>query len=130
MGDILLGDTTQDRSNWDSFGRLALGPSFGSLADIYELTKGNADELIAGKDTHAGAEALRFSRSHLPFVNLWYGKAALDHLLLHSVQENLSPGYLDRLRSKAQKDWEQGYFWAPGDSVPDRAPDIGKAFGQ
>jgi hypothetical protein len=130
MGDIILGDTTQDRGQLDSVGRLLLGPSFGSLADIYELTKGNADEMIAGKDTHAGAEALRFSRSHLPYVNLWYGKAALDHLLLHSVQENLSPGYLDRLRSKAQKDWEQGYFWAPGDSVPDRAPDIGKAFGQ
>lgn len=124
MGDMVLGDTTQDRGQLDSLGRLVLGPSFGSAADIWELTKGNADEMIAGKDTHAGAEALRFARGHLPFVNLWYGKAALDHLLLHSVQENLSPGYLDRQRSKAQKDWQQGYWWTPGETAPDRAPDV------
>lgn len=124
LGDIVLGDTTQDRGQMDSVGRLLLGPSFGSLADVYELTKGNVDEAIAGKDTHAGAEALRFARSHLPYINLWYGKAALDHLLLHSVQENLSPGYLDRQRSKAQKDWEQGYWWEPGETTPDRAPDL------
>lgn len=124
LGDIVLGDTTQDRSAQDSFGRLLLGPTWGSAADVWELTKRNYDEAAAGKDTHAGAEALRFARSHLPYVNLWYGKAALDHLLLHSVQENLSPGYLDRQRSKAQKDWQQGYWWSPGKATPDRAPDL------
>ena len=124
MGDIVLGDTTQDRSPLDSLSRLTMGPSFGSLADAWELTKGNFDEWNAGKDTHAGAEALRFAKGHLPYINLWYGKAALDHLLLHSLQENLSPGYLDRQRSKAQKDWEQGYWWNPGEVAPDRAPDL------
>lgn len=124
MGDMVLGDTTQDRGQLDSLGRLVLGPSFGSAADIWELTKGNADEMIAGKDTHAGAEALRFAKGHLPYVSLWYSKAALDHLLLHSLQENLSPGYLDRQRSKAQKDWQQGYWWTPGETAPDRAPDV------
>jgi hypothetical protein len=124
LGDILLGDTTGDRGQLDSLGRLALGPTFGSIADMYELTKGNVDEMIAGKDTHAGAEALRFSRSHTPMVNLWYAKAAFDHLLLHSVQENLSPGYLDRVRKRAAKEWDQGYWWEPGQEVPDRAPDL------
>lgn len=130
LGDILLGDTTSDRGQLDSLGRLALGPSFGSLADLYELTKGNVDELIAGKDTHAGAEALRFGRSHAPLVNLWYGKAALDHLLMHSVQENLSPGYLDRQRQRAAKDWDQDYWWEPGEAVPDRAPDLSAVVGR
>ena len=124
MGDIVLGDTTQDRSPLDSLSRLTMGPSFGSLADAWELTKGNFDEWNAGKDTHAGAEALRFAKGHLPYINLWYSKAALDHLLLHSLQENLSPGYLDRQRSRAQKDWEQGYWWEPGQAMPDRAPDV------
>ena len=124
MGDIVLGDTTQDRSPLDSLSRLTMGPSFGSLADAWELTKGNFDEWNAGKDTHAGAEALRFAKGHLPYINLWYSKAALDHLLLHSLQENLSPGYLDRQRSKAQKDWQQGYWWTPGETAPDRAPDV------
>ncbi len=130
LGDIILGDTTQDRSPLDSLGRLTLGPTFGSAADVWELTKGNIDEAMAGKDTHAGAEALRFARSHTPYVNLWYGKAALDHLLLHSIQENLSPGYLDRQKSRAQKDWEQGFWWEPGETAPDRAPDLSAMGGQ
>lgn len=124
LGDIVLGDTTQDRGQLDSTGRLLLGPSFGSLADVYELTKGNIDEAIAGKDTHAGAEALRFAKGHLPYVSLWYGKAALDHLILHAVQENLSPGYMQRMQDKARKDWEQGYWWTPGEAVPSRAPEF------
>lgn len=124
MGDIVLGDTTQDRSPLDSLSRLTMGPSFGSAADAWELTKGNFDEWNAGKDTHAGAEAVRFAKGHLPYINLWYGKAALDHLLLHSVQENLSPGYLSRQRSRAQQDWSQGYWWEPGQAAPNRAPDL------
>ena len=130
MGDILLGDTTEDRSPLDSFGRLTLGPSFGSAADLYELTKGNIDELRAGKDTHAGAEGLRFARSHMPFVNLWYAKAALDHMGLFALQENLSPGYLGRIQGKASKDWGQDYWWDPRDATPDRAPDFGAIAGQ
>ena len=130
LGDIILSDTTDDRGQLDSLGRIAFGPSFGSLADIYELTKGNIDEAIAGKDTHIGAEALKFAKSHLPYVNLWYTKAALDHLLLHGIQETLSPGYLQRVQSKAKKDWGQEYWWKPGEATPDRAPDLSAIGGQ
>lgn len=130
VGDLILGDTTQDRGQLDTLGRLALGPSFGSLADVWELTKGNIDEAIRGKDTHAGAEALRFAQGHAPLVNIWYGKAAFNHMFLHSVQENLSPGYLDRMRTRAMKDWEQSYYWEPGETVPERLPDFGAAVGQ
>jgi hypothetical protein len=124
IGDILLGDTTDSRSPLDNLGKLALGPTFGSLADLYELTKGNIDEKLAGKDAHIGAEALKFSRSHLPYVNLWYTKAALDHMILHAVQENLSPGYLARQKQRAMKDWNQGFWWQPGEPLPQRAPDM------
>lgn len=124
VGDLLLGDTTDDRSPLDSFGRTIMGPTFGSAADMYELTKGNVDEALAGKQTHAGAEALRFARSHAPMVNLWYAKRALDSAGLHAIQENLSPGYMARIQNKARKDWNQDFWWAPGETVPDRAPDL------
>ena len=130
MGDMLLGDTTQDRSPLDTFGRTFLGPSYGSAADLYELTKGNIDEALAGKETHIGAETLRFARGHLPLVNLWYAKTALDHAGMHAIQENLSPGYLARMQTKARKDWHQDYWWAPGETLPDRAPDFARAVGE
>jgi hypothetical protein len=124
VGDLLLGDTADSRSPMDQFGRLLLGPTFGSAADLYELTKGNIDEAAAGKDTHAGAEAVRFAKGHSPLVGLWYARAALDRLLLNGLQENLSPGYLSRIENKARKDWGQEYWWEPGEALPDRAPDL------
>ena len=122
VGDMLLQDTSDDKSPLDTFGRSVLGPTFGSAADFYELTKGNIDEYLAGKKTHFGAEALRTARAHAPIVNLWYIKAALDHAGLHALQENLSPGYLSRIKNKQRKDWKGDYWWAPGTGLPDRAP--------
>ncbi|OWQ92036.1 hypothetical protein CDN99_06670 [Roseateles aquatilis] len=130
FGDMLLSDTTEDRGQLDTLGRALLGPTFGSAADAWELTKGNIDEAIAGKDTHAGAEALRFARGHLPLVNLWYAKAALDHAGLQALQDNLSPGYLSRMRQKARKDWQQDYWWQPGSDLPDRAPSFEQLAGR
>lgn len=122
LGDMILQDTTDDRSPLDTFGRTFLGPSFGSAADLYALTKGNFDQWQSGKDTNAGAEGFRFARSHLPLVNLWYSKAALDHAALFALQENLSPGYLGRIQGKARKDWGQDYWLDPDGDV--RAPDF------
>lgn len=121
MGDVLLRDSTDDRSPQQGLFEL-LGPTFGSGAQLYELTKGNLDEMLAGKDTHAGAEGVRFARGHLPLVNLWYAKAALDHAALNALSENLSPGYLSRMRQRARKDWNQGFWWDPASATPDRAP--------
>jgi hypothetical protein len=131
VGDMLLTDTTDALSPQDALGRTVLGPTWGSLVDLYELTKGNVDEAMAGKDTKAGAEAIRFARSHAPLINLWYARTALDQAALHAVQENLSPGYLQRIRAKARKDWGQSYWWEPGgDFEPERAPDLSAAFGE
>lgn len=126
IGDVLL--TDYDEGYGDAVGnffKAVAGPSLGAAGEaVIKLGLENAWEASKGKKTKIGEEAFRFTRSHLPYVNLWYGKAALDHLLLHSLQENLSPGYLDRQRSRAQKDWQQGYWWTPGETAPDRAPDV------
>jgi hypothetical protein len=77
-------------------------------------------------------------RGHLPFVNLWYAKSAIDHAVMHSIQENLSPGYLGRMQQRAQQEFAQQYYWQPnsGDifhgtmTGPERAPNLAKAVGQ
>jgi hypothetical protein len=130
VGDMLLTDTSDDRSPLDTFGRAVLGPTFGSAADLYELTKGNADEWLAGKDTHLGAEALRFARGHAPLVNLWYAKAALDHAGLGALQENMSPGYLSRIKNQARQQWGQEFWWAPGSGLPERGPSFAEMVGR
>lgn len=130
MGDILLADTSDDRAPLESLSRALLGPSFGSAADLYELTKGNYDEWAAGKNTHAGAEALRFARGHAPLVNLWYARAAVDHAVLQSMQEAMSPGYLSRIKSLQRKQWGGDFWWEPGDPLPDRGPSFADVMGR
>ena len=127
FGDILYtGMGGQNRAgvpNWMSL----LGPVLGSGAEALDLTLGNGGEALKGKETHAGAEAVRFAKSHLPFLNLWYAKAAIDHAALQDLQEYLSPGYLSRMQQRAQADWGQSFWWQPGQGMPERGPDLGRA---
>lgn len=126
FGDILYtGMGGQNRAgvpNWMS----VFGPVIGSVFEAGDVTVGNLGEAMKGKTTHAGAEMLRFGRSHLPFVNMWYAKAAIDHACLQDLQEFLSPGYLGRMRSITERDWGQTYWWRPGEGAPDHFPGISK----
>ncbi|MCC6196797.1 MAG: hypothetical protein IT518_20275 [Burkholderiales bacterium] len=129
-GDILYtgmgGQTRGGQANWTSL----MGPVFGTGADLLDVTLGNLGQGLQGKDPHAAAELLRFSRQNLPFVNLWYARAALDHAVFHEMQEALSPGYLAKMRQRAARDWGQRFWWEPGEALPSRAPDFEAALGE
>lgn len=129
LADVMLNDPDQysGRGFEKSFG--ILGPTAGSIGQVLDLTQGNLAQAAAGKDTHAGAETIRALRSHAPLVNLWYAKTAIDQAALHAMQEAASPGYLARVRQRAQKDWGTDWWAPPGGGVQ-RAPDLGKAVGQ
>jgi hypothetical protein len=102
----------------------ALGPVAGLAEDVLKLTQGNIMEAVQGKDTHAGAEAVRFVKGNTPGANLWYAKGALDHLIFHQLQEYFSPGYLRKMKQRSEREFGQKYWWEPGEPVPDRAPDL------
>jgi hypothetical protein len=86
---------------------------------------------MQGKDTKFGAEAVKFIRGNLPGANLWYTKAAMDHLIFHQLQEYFSPGYLATMQRRAQREFGQTYFWQPGTGLDGmRAPDFEKAIGE
>lgn len=130
VGDMLLQDPN---SQFGSPGANALkslsGPSLGAAVDlIYGMGIANAYKAAEGRPTDVGAQAINFVRSHMPFVNLWYLKSAIDHGFMNAVQENLSPGYLGRQQAKAAKEWGQSFYWAPQDALPQRAPDLSRAF--
>jgi hypothetical protein len=107
----------------------AAGPVFGAAAEFVDLTAGNAFQFARGEDTDFGAEAVRFTRANLPFVNLWYVRTVLDRAVMHDLQETLNPGYLSRMKQRARRDWGQEFYWQPGELEPDRGPDFGAVFG-
>ncbi len=131
VGDMLTKDPTEQRgNNFEQTGGVLLGPAGGAVAGLAgDLMLTNAWEAAKGKETHAGAEALRWTNAQLPYVGLWQVRGAWEHWFLHNAQEALNPGYLGRMRSRAMKDWGQGYWWGPGEGAPDRAPDLSRITG-
>lgn len=131
VGDFITKDPTEQRgSNFEQAGGTVLGPAGGAVAGLAgDLVLTNLWEAAKGKDTHFGAEALRWLNSQAPGVSLWQIRGAWDHWFLHNMQENLNPGYLSRMRNRAMQDWGQDFWWQPGEFAPDRAPDFSNVTG-
>ncbi|MFT3754740.1 MAG: hypothetical protein QM769_02130 [Pseudoxanthomonas sp.] len=92
FGDLLFAKETEQ-----GHGALAtlLGPVAGLFDEMLGLTWGNAIEASRGEETNFGADLVRFAKNNVPgassAMNLWYFRAATDHLLLHDLQEAVSP---------------------------------------
>ena len=132
VGDLLFKDPTEQRgSNVEQGVGAILGPAAGAAAGLVgDLGVVNAWEAAKGKETHIAAEALRWVNSQMPYVSLWQVRGAWEHWFLHNAQEAVNPGYLSRMQQRSMKDWGQGYWWTPGEALPDRAPDFERAVGQ
>src|SRR3546814_6727363 len=115
FGDFLFSDTTQYGNSL--LGTVA-GPVAGLAEDVAALTLGNIHQAARGEDTHVGAELVRFTRSNMPLANLWYTMAATDHLVFHQFQAFFSPGYLQRMRTRARNEFDQEFWWEPGERLP------------
>lgn len=126
-GDFLFSESTQHGR-----GPLAAlqGPVFGLFEEAFNLTQGNIVQFAQGKDSHAGAELVRFVKSNTPGASLWYAKAALDHMIFHQLQEMASPGYLRTMGNRARREFGQDFWWEPGEFMPSRAPSVAAIAGE
>ncbi len=131
LGDLIFKDPTEQRGNKvEQTVGTVLGPTAGAVAGLAgDLVVTNAWEAAKGKDTNAGAETLRWVNSQLPGQSLWWSRGVWEHAFLFQAQEALNPGYLARMKQRAQKDWGQGYWWDPAEMTPDRAPEWSRITG-
>lgn len=128
-GDFLFANSTQHSQTGVT--ATLLGPVAGLVDQAFALTQGNLVQYAQGKDTKFGADLTKFIQGNLPGSNLWYAKAALDHLIFNQMAEYFSPGYLQRVRERARNDFGQEYFWNPNAGVGDwRAPNFNRLAGQ
>lgn len=129
FGDFLFSD--QNRFGGGLMSTLA-GPTLTTGSDALKLTVGNVQELLAGKDTNAGKEAVRFIGANTPGSSLWYSRLAFQRIILDEMQQMVDGDAREdfsRMEAKARKDFGQDYWWAPGESQPDRAPNIAATLG-
>lgn len=120
MGDILVSALDDYK-----YGHPAIynffGPVASTLLDAYTI----ADKFKGGKDT--GANVVRLARSNMPFVNLWYTKQMMSHLVFNQIQEALNPGYHRRIEKQRMRKQGIGYWWRPTEATPRRLPKFGEA---
>lgn len=104
------------------------GPTLGPLLELGLILPTTAiKNRIEGKETHLAAQMVQRAKSFVPGNNLWYTKAATEHLVWQRVMEGLSPGYLATIKARTRKEYGQSWWWAPGATMPDRAPDLPRA---
>lgn len=127
-GDFLMSSDATTRMGSGPLEVLA-GPTIGAAAGAVTAAVQAGNALKDGRETHLGAKLLGIGKGFIPAQNLWYTRAATDHLIFQQAQEALSPGYLATMRARTAREYGQGWWWAPGEPLPDRAPDLAEAVG-
>jgi hypothetical protein len=110
-GDMIAGGLGQinDAQGGGNGWRL-LGPTGSEIGDVLDLA-GAVKKTMSGQDGHAGYKAMRFVRNHIPPMNLWYTKAAIDRLLMDDLNEDAMPGYKQKMTDLTEK--YGGSYWLP-----------------
>lgn len=130
----IYGDFLYSQSGTTRYGsgplEVLAGPTIGSAATSVTALVQAGNAAAEGKDTHLGAKLLNMGKGFVPFNNLWYTRAATDHIIFQNAQEQLSPGYLAHMRANSMRQFGQDWWWAPGDFTPERAPDMANSVGK
>jgi hypothetical protein len=106
------------------------GPVAGFGKDTIDLTLGNLAQVAAGENTNAGNDLVRYLRRYTPGGSLWYARLGYERLVLDELQKAIDPDASRRFRNlerKYSREFNQGYWWEPGDNAPARAPEMSNA---
>lgn len=108
-----------------------LGPVASILDTAGKLTFGNVQQGVEGKKTSFGKELVDAMRRYTPGSSLWFARLAVDRLFFDTIQTQIDPEYMqswNRERMRMQRDQGQDFWWRRGDWVPDRPPELERAW--
>jgi hypothetical protein len=129
-GDFLFADV--NRFGQDVFTALA-GPTFGLATDLTKATIGNVQKAVKGDETEIGKDVVGLGRRYTPVASsLFYARAGWNRVFMDQLQYIADPEAHRRFRDmerRARRDYDQGYWWRPGDLGPARAPELEGAAG-
>lgn len=115
----------------DSFAKWLAGPAADSAADWSGVLMSSGQSLayaggMTDKPGNPGAKLTKVVRDQLPGGNIWYTRLAFNRLVVDQLREATDPDYRKSWKrmEKAAEDNGTGYWWAPGETAPGRAPDL------
>lgn len=130
LGDFLFNDVNRFGGGLE---QTIAGPVVGFLDDTRRLSIGNVQELATGKDTHFMRELISYAGRYTPGSSIWYLRLALERQVLDRLQTWGDPDAKQRMReieARYRRETGQRYWWAPGDTEPERLPDLEKITAQ
>jgi hypothetical protein len=131
-GDVLGAAIHGDRGPASMIGQMA-GPIPGMGADIFSAATAPLRNVLdeSGKPSKGSfaKEAVQGLQRHSPAT--FYTKLATDRMFWEKLQTLVDPNYRQSFRraEQAAKKQGSGYWWGPGESGPQRAPNLGSAIG-
>ena len=102
-GDVLFQETRQG----SEIGGSLLGPVPLTAFDILQSFKYLKD----GKGDLAARSAHKAVTQNIPFLNLFYIKTAFDYIIGYQMMETLSPGVLERIENRMERDYGQEFLF-------------------
>ncbi len=108
------------------------GPVVGLAGDATRLVASNATRAFEGKDTFIGRDITNLARRYTPGTSLWYARTPLDRLTWDQMQRFLDPDaekQFRRAEKRQQREYGNASWWAKGQALPRRAPDLSNALG-
>lgn len=125
LGDYLYSSTA--RSGHGLQTTLA-GPGMGLFVDASQLTLGNITAALdEERDANAGRDLARFIKRYTPGNNIWWSRLATDRLIFDELNRQINPRADEdfaRLQRRYLREFDQDFFWTPGESAPERAPEL------
>ncbi|MHC2298216.1 hypothetical protein [Rhizobium mongolense] len=126
LADFIYSSTTRGEEGITQY---LSGPAPGAVIGA----TGDLLQSLAGNKELSGKTLAQHLKAWTPGSSLWYTKMATDRLIFDNIQAMIDPNYrasFQRYERRMKKDFGQSFWWAPGDALPERAPDIGRGLGE
>ncbi|MBQ0795757.1 hypothetical protein [Zhongshania sp.] len=119
FGDFIFSDV--NRFGGDL--RLTLaGPTGELVASAVELTAGNIMQAVRREETNVLGEAVEFISRYQP--KMWQTRLFQDAVMdqLEILADDNANSRFRKIVRRREKDFDQGYWWKPGQPLPSKAP--------
>lgn len=96
-----------------------VGPTGQVLDDSVKFTLGNIQQAIKGEETNILGEAIQLGKRYTP--NIWQTRLFTD-AMADQMEMMVNPDAqrrFNRVMRKRQKEFNQDYWWKPGESLPE-----------
>lgn len=130
LGDVIYGAASSARG--DLIEGMA-GPAFDWPTDTRNVIREGAMAATGKEDAKFGKKLTDYLGRYTPGNNIWYSELAFDRMIMDNIQKFVDPNAsrnFEKTEDFYQRKNNQEFWWKPGETEPERAPDFSKAVGE